>query len=122
MRPAAAAFVLTLFGAAAALAQEEGAGVASSGGFLEDYFRRVTRAQESQPHWISPLFTTTPRLNERFRYDFSFQARPGDMDLGELRQRQGARAHPRRPRRRDLRDSLVPRPRHAARDALGMGR
>ncbi|HYX21919.1 MAG TPA: transporter [Thermoanaerobaculia bacterium] len=80
MRPAAAALLLTLLGAAA-LAQEEGAGAAASGGFLEDHFGMVARAQDSQPHWISPLFTTTPRLNERFRYDFSFQSRPGNVDL-----------------------------------------
>lgn len=80
MRPVAATLLLTLLGAAA-VAEEEGAGAPSSGGFLQDYFRMVERAQESQPHWISPLFTTTPRLNERFRYDFSFQSRPGDVDL-----------------------------------------
>lgn len=83
MRPAAAALLLMLLGATTGRAQQdaEGGPSASSGGFLEDYFRMVARAQESQPRWISPLFTTTPRLNERFRYDFSFQARPGDVDL-----------------------------------------
>ncbi|HEY1434665.1 MAG TPA: hypothetical protein VGG65_04770 [Thermoanaerobaculia bacterium] len=50
-------------------------------GFLAGYFRMVERAQESQPHWISPLVTTTPRLNERFRYDLGWQSRPGDVDL-----------------------------------------
>jgi len=82
VRSAAAAFMLTILAAAAAaLAQEDGASVASSGGFLDSYFAMVARAQSTQPRWISPLFTTTPRLNERFRYDFSFQARPGDVDL-----------------------------------------
>ena len=83
MRPAAAALLLTLLGATAGRAQPDAGGgpVALSGGFLEDAFRMVARAQESQPHWISPLFTTTPRLNERFRYDFSFQSRPGGVDL-----------------------------------------
>jgi hypothetical protein len=62
-------------------AQDESAASAPSGGFLDGYFAMVARAQASQPRWISPLFTTTPRLNERFRYDFAFQARPGDVDL-----------------------------------------
>ena len=84
MKTAAAALLLTLLGAASLRAQEESAGTASSGGFLEDYFRMVERAQASQPRWISPLFTTTPRLNERFRYDFSFKARPGDVDLANF--------------------------------------
>jgi hypothetical protein len=70
-----------MLGAGVLRAQEGEAGTAPSGGFLDAYFRMVERAQNSQPHWISPLFTTTPRLNERFRYDFSFQARPGDVDL-----------------------------------------
>lgn len=81
MKRAAAAVLLTVLGISVLPAQEENPDAALSGGFLEDYFRMVARAQDSQPHWISPLFTTTPRVNERFRYDFSFQARPGDVDL-----------------------------------------
>jgi len=81
MKRTAAAFVLALLGAAGARGQEGVAPAAASEGFLGDYFRMVARAQESQPRWISPLITTTPRLNERFRYDFSFQGRPGDVDL-----------------------------------------
>ena len=81
MKRAAAAILLTILGVSVLAAQEESPGAAPSGGFLEDYFRMVARAQASQPRWISPLFTTTPRLNERFRYDFAFQARPGDVDL-----------------------------------------
>jgi hypothetical protein len=41
----------------------------------------VEKTQDAQPHWISPLVTTTPRLNERFRYDFAWQSRPNDVDL-----------------------------------------
>jgi hypothetical protein len=64
------------------LAQTEGgAGSTASGGFLDAYFRMVEQTQNGQPHWISPLITTTPRLNERFRYDFSWQSRPNDVDL-----------------------------------------
>ena len=36
-------------------------------GYFENWFLRVTKAQAEQPHWITPLFTTTPRLEEEFR-------------------------------------------------------
>lgn len=81
MKLAAAALVLALLGVGAARAEDDAAATAPSDGFLAGYFGMVARAQASQPHWISPLFTTTPRLNERFRFDFSFQGRPGDVDL-----------------------------------------
>ena len=40
----------------------------------------VEATQAGQPHWISPLVTTTPRLNERFRFDVSGQSRPSDVE------------------------------------------
>ena len=40
---------------------------------ITDYFLhwydRVHQAQATQPHWITPLATVTPRLEEEFRYD-----------------------------------------------------
>jgi hypothetical protein len=75
----AAVLLLAAFGAAAARAQAADAG--SSDSFLERYLRLVEKAQDSQPHWISPLITTTPRLNQRFRYDITGQSRPNDVDL-----------------------------------------
>jgi hypothetical protein len=44
---------------------------------IEDYFLhwydRVHEAQATQPHWMTPLATVTPRLEEEIRYDQSFQ-------------------------------------------------
>src|SRR5260370_9368110 len=37
------------------------------------WFARVARAQAAQPHWITPVVTVTPRLEEEFRYDISEQ-------------------------------------------------
>lgn len=37
--------------------------------YLADWFNRVDRAQASQPHWMTPLVTVTPRLEEEVRYD-----------------------------------------------------
>ncbi|HZR59217.1 MAG TPA: transporter [Terriglobales bacterium] len=41
----------------------------SDEGYLTNWFDRVSKTQSEQPHWITPMFTTTPRLEEEFRYD-----------------------------------------------------
>lgn len=50
----------------------------SFGSAIEDYFvnwfPRVTQIQSEQPHWVTPLVTVTPRLEEELRYDQFFQA------------------------------------------------
>ena len=48
--------------------------------YLGGWFDRVSRTQAEQPHWITPLFTTTPRLEQEFRYDMGWQ----DTARGEL--------------------------------------
>ena len=55
-----------------------------SGGYFRTWFKRVTRTQAAQPHWITPLFTTTPRLEEEFRSDIVWTPTPaGDsMNYG----------------------------------------
>src|ERR1700722_16906242 len=51
---------------------------ADFGSAIEDYFvnwfPRVTQIQSEQPHWITPLVTVTPRLEEEVRYDQFFQS------------------------------------------------
>jgi hypothetical protein len=42
-------------------------------GFLQDWFTMVSETQSEQPHWITPLATTTPRLEQEFRYDIQTQ-------------------------------------------------
>lgn len=48
----------------------------SSGNPVVDYFAnwfpRVSEIQAEQPHWITPLVTVTPRLEEEYRYDQSW--------------------------------------------------
>ena len=44
--------------------------------YFNDWFPRVTRIQNEQPHWITPLVTITPRLEEEYRYDQLWQAQP----------------------------------------------
>src|ERR1700733_10991340 len=45
----------------------------AAGDYLDNWFARVDAAQASQPHWITPLATTTPRLEEEVRYDQFYQ-------------------------------------------------
>jgi hypothetical protein len=42
-------------------------------GFLQDWFARSDHAKANQPHWITPLATVTPRLEQEFRMDFLVQ-------------------------------------------------
>lgn len=42
-------------------------------GYWSCWFTRVDQTQKEQPHWITPLATTTPRLEEEFRYDIFWQ-------------------------------------------------
>lgn len=43
--------------------------VSAQNGYLADWFPRVDKTQKEQPHWVTPVATTTPRLEEEFRYD-----------------------------------------------------
>ncbi|HUD63345.1 MAG TPA: hypothetical protein VMQ17_02145 [Candidatus Sulfotelmatobacter sp.] len=36
--------------------------------YVTDWFRRVDKTQAEPPHWVTPMATTTPRLEEEFRY------------------------------------------------------
>jgi len=42
-------------------------------GFIANSLDMVTQTQNQQPHWITPLATTTPRLEQEFRYDIQWQ-------------------------------------------------
>jgi hypothetical protein len=52
-------------------------GASSSTDPITDYFLhwydRVHEAQATQPHWITPVATVTPRLEEEIRFDTFFQ-------------------------------------------------
>lgn len=42
-------------------------------GFFANWFARVDAIQAAQPHWMTPVSTVTPRLEEEFRYDQYFE-------------------------------------------------
>lgn len=45
--------------------------------FFADWFARVSRTQAAQPHWITPLVTVTPRLEQEWRSDVVLRSEPG---------------------------------------------
>jgi len=45
----------------------------SDGDFFHDWFNMVSATQAAQPHWMTPIATTTPRLEQEFRYDIFWQ-------------------------------------------------
>src|SRR6202166_5459144 len=42
-------------------------------GYFSGWFARVDKTKDEQPHWVTPLATTTPRLEEEYRYDQLWQ-------------------------------------------------
>jgi hypothetical protein len=55
--------------------------VAQEGGYFQNWFVRVDKTQAEQPHWITPLFTVTPRLEEEFRSDITWTPTPKGDNL-----------------------------------------
>lgn len=53
--------------------------LSANGQFVENWQARVSATQAEQPHWITPLVTVTPRLEQEFRFDtFREQMSSGD--------------------------------------------
>jgi len=48
--------------------------------FIDQWQSRVNRTQAEQPHWVTPLVTVTPRLEQEFRTDFTRQITPTHTD------------------------------------------
>lgn len=51
------------------------------GEYFRTWFQRVSATQAEQPHWITPLTTVTPRLEEELRYDQLWERLPGGHEL-----------------------------------------
>lgn len=63
------AAVLVFCAVGSVWAQTPAPSEASSPGFFESWLEMVSRTQAAQPHWITPLATVTPRLEQEFRFD-----------------------------------------------------
>ena len=68
-------------GSTAALAQTSPPASSGTGGFtdtiqgfVDSWLAMVSRTQAEQPHWVTPLVTVTPRLEQEVRYDQYFQS------------------------------------------------
>ncbi len=51
-------------------------------GYFADWFARVDKTKDEQPHWVTPLATTTPRLEEEYRYDQLWQTNGAGITTG----------------------------------------
>lgn len=49
--------------------------------FFDQWAATADEARATQPHWMTPLATVTPRLEQEFRYDQFFQHRGDGADL-----------------------------------------
>jgi hypothetical protein len=49
--------------------------------YFDHWFDRVNEAQASQPRWMTPLVTVTPRLEEEIRYDQYWEHLPNGGSL-----------------------------------------
>ena len=50
---------------------------APTGNWVLDWLNMVSASQAAQPHWMTPLVTVTPRLEQEFRFDFFDQQNGG---------------------------------------------
>ena len=78
---------LVAFGSVRAGADDRVGPVTSAvdlGDYFSNWFDRVDRTQAEQPHWKTPLTTTTPLLTELFRYDQYWENLPHGARLQTL--------------------------------------
>jgi hypothetical protein len=52
--------------------------------FAGDWLAMVSESQAEQPHWVTPVVTVTPRLEQEIRFDFSHQDLSGNLDVWNL--------------------------------------
>ena len=52
------------------------ASCAAQDGFFEQWQQRANEAQAAQPHWVTPVATVTPRLEQEFRFDMAWRQQP----------------------------------------------
>lgn len=66
-------FAALLIVGAVGVGAQQTAAVKGPEGFVGRYQARVTVTQGAQPHWVTPLVTVTPRLEQELRTDFVHQ-------------------------------------------------
>ncbi len=88
-------------------------------GFIGSYLDRVSATQAEQPHWVTPLVTVTPRLEQELRTDFLSQPQPNKTRLWNYGGTKGLELIP--TRRIELLFNVPPYLQHnsAAKDGFG---
>ena len=77
-RPLAVALLFICTASGLARAQASSSSSQDDGGFWSNWFKVSDKSKAEQPHWITPLATTTPRLEQEYRFDTQWQqAKPG---------------------------------------------
>jgi hypothetical protein len=89
MKPSATFALALLFVGAAPLLEAQN--------FFERWQARATRIQNEQPHWVTPLVTVTPRLEQEFRTDFVRQYTPTHGDFWNFGNSKGLELIPFKP-------------------------
>lgn len=77
----AIAIALAVVCAPARAADPAAPAAAGGDGFADAWFATSDAAKEAQPHWMTPVVTVTPRLEQEYRYDQIWQNRPKGVDL-----------------------------------------
>ncbi|HEX3667331.1 MAG TPA: hypothetical protein VHU23_19065 [Rhizomicrobium sp.] len=69
----------------ALLADPDGGSGDAGSDFFSDWFARVKQAQDTQPHWMTPLVTVTPRLEQEVRYDqyWEYRGNGSQFDISD---------------------------------------
>ncbi len=84
-------------GVAAAADQASGSTVDPNTGFSTAWTTRVDATQAEQPHWMTPIVTVTPRLEEEVRYDQIWQTRAAGANLDNYGNNKGLELIPAEP-------------------------
>jgi hypothetical protein len=94
-------------------------GLQAQNSFFDHWQDRVNRTQAEQPHWVTPLVTVTPRLEQEFRTDFVRQVTPTHTDTWNYGNGKGLELIP--ARRIELLMNIPPYLQHnsAAKDGFG---
>ncbi len=50
-------------------------------GFFDEWQKRASESQAEQPHWVTPVATTTPRLEQELRFDLAWREQPDTSEL-----------------------------------------
>jgi len=87
---------LWFFSICLAFTAAAGSTAAQADSFLSRYQARVSATQAAQPHWITPLVTVTPRLEQEFRVDFVRQTNTRRYDTRNLGNGKGVEIIPAR--------------------------